>query len=160
MDSRKIADTLEELYPSPTLRLDSPFQTRIETLMVNLLTPMRPLFVPLVPPTFLRPRSQEYFVASREKSVGMTLEEYAQGADKGFEDCRPWIKALGAMLREDPSGPFLMGAEPCYADFVVLSWIKMMDGLGYRDKFFACDGGQEIRSLYEGGAKWLERDSY
>ncbi|KIX06461.1 uncharacterized protein Z518_04437 [Rhinocladiella mackenziei CBS 650.93] len=160
MESRKIADALESKYPNPPLHLDSPYQSRIEAFMPQLFTPIRPVFVPLVPKVFLNPRSQEYYIASREKSMGMTLDQYAQGRDKGFEDAKPFVKQLGEMLKENPGGPFLMGGEPCYADLVVLGWVKMMDGLGWKEKFFACEGGEEIKRLYEAGGKWLERDSY
>lgn len=163
MESRKIADVLERQYPSsPSLRLDSPYQARIESAMAPLLGAVRPLFVPLVPQVFLNPRSHGYFVPSREQAVGMPLPEYARGADKGVDDARPHVKTLGAMFRENADGPFLMGAEPCYADFIVLGWLRMMDGLGCKDKFLSSgvDGGEELMKLYEAGAKWLERDSY
>ncbi|EXJ85450.1 hypothetical protein A1O1_05814 [Capronia coronata CBS 617.96] len=160
MDSRKIADVLESEYPDPALHLESPYQARIEALVGKLLGQIMPIFVPLVPKVFLNPASQKYYVPSRETSLGMALDEYHKGADQALDQARPTIKQIGDMLDENASGPYLQGQEPCYADFIVVSWIRMMDGLGWAETFLACDGGQQIKRLYEASAKWLERDSY
>lgn len=160
MDSRPIADLLERRHPSPPLHLDSPYQSRIEALLPQVVLPIRPIFVPLVPKVFLNKPSFDYFVATREKSLGMTLDEYSQGAEQALEDAKPYIKQLGDMFRENPEGPFLRGEEACYADLVVLGWLRMMDGLGWRERFESCEGGEALKALYQAGGKWLERDSY
>lgn len=160
MESRNIAEALERLYPNPPLHFDSPYQARIDTLMDKMLLPIRPIFVPLVPQIFLNPASQAYFVPSREKAVGTSLAKYGEGADTGFEKAKPYFKELGEMLRENPEGPFLQGKEPVYADLVVVGWLRMLDGLGWAGTVFDCEGGAEIKKLYEAAAKWLERDSH
>lgn len=160
MESRKIADVLESEYPDPPLHLDSPYQARIDDVLPKLVEKVRPIFAPLVPKVFLNPPSQKYFVASREAALGFSLDEYSKGAGQALNDAKPFVKQLGDLLDENPAGPFLQGRDPIYADFVVLGWIRMMDGLGVVDRFFACDGGQQLKRLYEAAAKWLERDSY
>jgi len=161
MDSRRIADALERLHPNPPLHLDSPYQSRIESLIGQILTPIRAVFVPLVPKVFLNPASQAYFIPTREKAVGMGLEEFAKGADEGIQKASPFIRELGEMLREN-EGPFLQGNTPCYADMMVLAWLRMLDRLGVSDRFFGLEGGQELKTLYDEGVKqgWFDRDSY
>ena len=160
MESRKIANTLEPLYPTPSLHLDSPVLARVEKLLPHVVESFRPLFMPLVPKVFLNPRSEEYFIASREKSLGKSLDEWAKGADQGLENAKPHIKELAQVLKENSEGPFFLGKEVSYADFPVVAWLRMFERLGVVDKIWSLEGGQDLKKLYEASAKWLERDSY
>ncbi|KAK5273614.1 hypothetical protein LTR96_000214 [Exophiala xenobiotica] len=163
MDSRRIADALESLQPTPPLHLDSPYQARIEDLTKQIVDSIRPVFMPLVPKVFLNPTSRDYFVSTRTKALGMSLDEYAKGADEGVQKAKPYIRELGELLRENNEGPFLQGKTPCYADMIVLGWLTMLDRLGVGDSFFGLeDGGEELKRLYDEGVKqgWFERDSY
>ncbi|PRT52677.1 hypothetical protein B9G98_00297 [Wickerhamiella sorbophila] len=36
------------------------------------------------------------------------------------------LKQLATLFRPDPTAPFVLGALPCYADFIVGGWLKMM----------------------------------
>ncbi|KAH0841280.1 hypothetical protein AYO21_04880 [Fonsecaea monophora] len=161
MESRAIVDKLEKLYPSPPLYLDSPYLARVEQLLPKVATAFRPIFMPGVPKTFLNPPSYAYFVASREKSVGMTLDEYeAKNAEQAWKDVEAPVKELGELYAENPDGPFLMGKQLSYADIMVLGFLRMIDRLGHKERFLALEGGDKLRALYEASAKWLERDSY
>lgn len=160
MESRKIAEALEKIKPSPSLHLDSPYQARVEKILPDFANSIRPIFMPLVPKTFLNPRSQEYFVATREKNLGMPLEKYAEGAEEALNSAKPHIKQLGDLLKEHPEGPFLEGKTPVYADFVVVGLLKMLHQLGWADRVLDTEGGQELKKLYEASSEWLERDSY
>jgi glutathione S-transferase len=163
MDSRRIVDVLERLQPIPPLHLDSPYQARIENLTKQIVDSIRPVFMPLVPKVFLNPTSRDYFLSTRTKALGMSLDEYAKGADEGVQKAKPYIRELGEMLRENNEGPFLQGKTPCYADMVVLAWLTMLDRLGVGDRIFGLeDGGEELKRLYDEGIKqgWFDRDSY
>ncbi|EXJ86590.1 hypothetical protein A1O3_03543 [Capronia epimyces CBS 606.96] len=160
MESRKIADVLDAEYPEPSLRLDSPYQARIEALITALQPKIRPIFAPLIPKSYLNPVSQKYFVATREADIGMPLDKFHEGADNAFNDTKPLIKQFGDLLDEHPGGPFFLGSEVSYADFVVVGLVRMLEGIGWAEKFFALDGGQQIKRQYHAAAKWLERDSY
>ncbi|KAK4934434.1 hypothetical protein LTR10_024308 [Elasticomyces elasticus] len=159
MESRAIADALERLHPTPSLHLDSPYQSRIEKIVPDLVNSMRPIFMPLVPKTFLNKPSYDYFHATREKSLGMPLDKYAEGADESFKKAKPYIKQLGEMLTEN-EGPFLEGKKPVYADFVIVAMLRMQAGLGYADKIFGEEGGKELKALYEASKEWLERENH
>jgi glutathione S-transferase len=160
MESLEIAKKLEEIHPEPSLQLDSPYTKRVLDFLPTLLGSVRPIFMPQVPKKFLPPRSAEYFVSTREKSVGMSLDEYAKGAPKGWEDAKPHVSTLGEMYRENEAGPFLMGKEVSFSDFVVVGFLRMMDRLGIVDKFWEMDGGKELQSVYQACGKWFERDDH
>lgn len=55
-DSRKIADRLEELQPSPSMRLDSPVLKEIEGIMPKIMMAIAPVMMPLVPRNLLNER--------------------------------------------------------------------------------------------------------
>jgi len=161
MESRVIADKLEQLQPAPSLHLDSPYLARIEQLLPKLQNAVRPVFMPGVPKTFLNPPSRDYFVRSRETAIGMSLDEYAaKNTDQAWEDAKPFVKEVAGIYGEHAEGPFLMGNQVSYADFMVVGMLRMLDRLGVVDKIFAMDGGDKLKEVYEASAKWLERDTY
>ncbi|KIX97164.1 uncharacterized protein Z520_07278 [Fonsecaea multimorphosa CBS 102226] len=161
MESRVIADKLEQLHPSPSLHLDSPYLARMEQLLPKIQNAVRPIFMPRVPKTFLNPVSRDYFVATREKAIGMSLDEYAsKNTEQAWEDVRPLVKELAGVYAENPQGPFLMGNDVSYADFMVVGFLRMFDRLGAVDQLFAMDGGEKLKEVYGACAKWLERDTY
>jgi len=160
MESKKIALKLESLHPEPPLHLDSPVLPRVEPILHNIVTCFRPLFVPLVPRMFLNPASQAHFIPSREKGVGKSLDEFGKGADQGVENAKPHVKELAGVLGEHPEGPFFLGKEVSYVDFVVVGWLRMMARMGVAERIWALDGGSELKALYDASAKWLERESH
>jgi glutathione S-transferase len=160
MESFEIAKKLEELHPQPSLHLDSPYTKRILDFLPTLVGSVRPIFMPEVPKKFLPPRSAEYFMSTRKKSVGMSLEEYAKQAPKAWEDAKPHVKTLSEMYREHEAGPFLMGKDVSFADFIVVGFLRMMDRLGIVDRFWEMDGGNELKAVYQACGKWLERDDH
>lgn len=161
MESRRIAEALERIYPSPPMHIDSKYQSPVEAAIANILGCTRTVFVPLVPKIFLNPPSQEYFVASREKSVGMSLDEFGKTADQDIKKTEPYVRELSALLTET-DGPFFEGSTPVYADFVVVAWIRMFKGLGQEEKIFSLEGGEQLKKQYEAAHAngWLDRDSY
>lgn len=110
MDSRNIADVLEEKYPSPPLHLDSPIVKQVEGLVPECIIPLRPVYIPRVPRSVLNPPSAEYFHRTRTEASGMDLSqlEKEKGGDSAWKAAEPKWKELGALL-EVEEGPFFMG---------------------------------------------------
>ena len=160
MDSLPIAHKLEEIHPNPSLHLDSPDFAPVSDLLSKLTGAVRPVFVPLVPKKFLLPRSAEYFVTSREKSVNMPLDVYAQQGDQGFENAKPFVKTLGEWYGEKPEGPFLAGKEVAFTDVMVLGLLRMLDRLGKVERIWEMEGGKALKTCYDASGKWFERDTY
>ncbi|KAK4503951.1 hypothetical protein PRZ48_004866 [Zasmidium cellare] len=132
MDSLLIAQELEKLQPEPSLGLDTDYPARTQAIVATIQKPLAPVCIPRVPELLLNPRSQEYFYATREKRFGMPLQELAksekagevawQGAEEGFAQLR-------ALLKENAEGPFVMGKEPTFADFILAGFWRFVERL-------------------------------
>ena len=110
MDSRKIADALEQAHPSPSLHLDSPILQKVEELVPGCVMPIAPVFLPLVPRFILSPRSAEYFERTRAERFGMPLSQWERekGGEGAWKASEPKWKELGELLKAE-GGPFFMG---------------------------------------------------
>ena len=110
MDSRPIADKLEELKPQPSLHLDYDKLELVTRYCSALANTTRPCWAPLVARNLLLPRSREYFERTRKERFGMSLEqlEKEQGTDERWVEAQPTARALGDTLRQS-GGPFFMG---------------------------------------------------
>ena len=115
MDSRKIADVLEEAHPSPSLHLDSRILEKVEELIPQCLMPIGPIFFPRVPRFLLNPRSAEYFEHTRGASFGMPLSqlEREKGGENAWKAAEPKWKELTTLLKAE-GGPFFMGETGKY----------------------------------------------
>jgi glutathione S-transferase len=119
-DSWDIVRYLDETYPQ-TPRLIAPgaegqvlrffqywVQTTVHAGIARLV--MLDLF------SSLDPADQTYFRASREKQYKMTLEDIQSGRDERLDAFR---KSLQPMRLSLAQGPFISGAQPGYADYLV-----------------------------------------
>ena len=129
------------------------------TLLPKAAAPLAPVFVPRVQREVLNPPSAEYFKRTREARFGKSLEELAKGADEAWETSKPHIEEIAAMLKEDESGPYFMGKTVSYADFVLVSWMKMFDRIGQMGPILAVDD-KAFGTVYEACKKWFERDNH
>ena len=74
----------------------------------------------------LRPVDQVYFRQSREARFGKPLEEIMSGRDKAVEGFRKSLDPLRLTLKTQP---FLGGAAPNYADYIVFGpfqWARVV----------------------------------
>ena len=110
MDSRKIADALEQAHPSPSLHLDSPILQKVEELMTGCIMPIAPVLLPLVPRFRLGPASVEYFERTRAERFGMPLSQFEKekGGEGAWKVAEPKWKEMGELLKAE-GGPFFMG---------------------------------------------------
>ena len=128
-DSRLIITHLEETYPSPTLfpggdagwasfnfihryTQTALFPTIIAMILVDI-------------PKVLTPQDQAYFIASREKRFGMSLEDFCSKR----EDLRPKLNTqLDPFRKAMLSGGFIAGSAPAMVDYTlfgVLQWARV-----------------------------------
>ncbi len=63
-------------------------------------------------------RDKAYFRSSREQRLGMTLEEFAQPTDETIAELN---RALAPMRSTLDRQPYLGGAEPNFADYIVFA---------------------------------------
>jgi glutathione S-transferase len=110
MDSKAIALRLEKDYPSPSLHMDSPILPEIGKIVAGINGPLRGVWIQKVPQNLLNEPSQEYFVRTREKRLGMNLAKVAEttGGEEAWMEALPKIKSLGEVLKKN-RGPFIDG---------------------------------------------------
>lgn len=136
MDSRKIAEALDKLQPTPSLHMDKgDVIDKVQATVLDLFGQLRPEVMPRIPPKLLNPRSAEYFEETRAKRFGMPLSELAKSdgaGEQAWKNAEPSIKKLAEILREKP-GSLALGEEVSFADFVIggmFAMLKLLDKNG------------------------------
>ncbi|KAK4166344.1 hypothetical protein QBC43DRAFT_257803 [Cladorrhinum sp. PSN259] len=139
MDSRKIANRLEELYPSPPLHLDSPYQAKIESAMNKIMNHISPVYIPLIPKRILNEASHPHWYRTREITEGMDLDTLweTQGGQKAFDALEQSgdLQEVTGWLKENDEGPFFLGKEVSYADFVWVGFLVFIKRIGEEDVY-------------------------
>jgi glutathione S-transferase len=162
MDSRKIADALEELQPEPSLKLDSGYVERVQKAVLDIGAALTPIMIPRVPEMLLTPASAEYFFRTRKERFGMSLPELAASEKAGeaaWEKAAPAVKELVGILKEHEGGPFVLGSEASYADLIVAGYWAMAKRLDQGDVFGRAMGLDDVfPKHWEACQKFLERD--
>ena len=67
---------------------------------------------------------QPYFRASREARFGMTLEDFCDTSEARIEAFRAKLEPARLALED---APYLAGAQPLYADYILFGTCKFMD---------------------------------
>jgi glutathione S-transferase len=129
-DSWAIANHLEDRYPDrPSLFGGE--GGRAMARMINwwgdiaVVGGMFPLIVAEIP-AHLKPADAAYFRTSREARFGKTLEEVVAGRDKAVEGFRRSLDPMRLTLKTQP---YLGGAAPNYADYIVFGafqWARVV----------------------------------
>jgi glutathione S-transferase len=166
VDSRNIADALEQLQPEPSLRLHSSYVERVQDAVLSVGKALAPIAIPRVPEMLLNPESEEYFRRTRRgRFDGIELVDLARSERAGeaaWEGAEGGWKDLVAILGENGGGPFVLGEEASYADFVLAglwAFFKKLDKDG--DLFGRVMGVDEaFGKHWEACQPWLERDDH
>ncbi|OJD32749.1 glutathione s-transferase [Diplodia corticola] len=164
MDSLEIARELEKRYANvgPSLRLDAPVVAQVIDAIPKVMKPLAGALLPRCPRVLLSEKSAAYFYETRKERFGMSLDQYEaeKGGEPAWADAKQPIENLAALLKQTTDGPYFLGNEVSYADFIVASllrWVKLL-GLELYDRFVAHD--KALDDLYKACAKWLERDDH
>ncbi|KAK4224004.1 hypothetical protein QBC38DRAFT_486493 [Podospora fimiseda] len=165
MDSKKIAHRLEELYPSPPLHLDSPVIPKLEAALKIIMKHLSNYFMPLLPSRILNEVSHAHWYKSREPVAGMPLDQLFETKGKtAWHDLEKegTLREVTDWLKENEEGPFFLGKEASYADFVWIGFLIFMKCLGEEDAYQQVlkrsgDAGVHER-LMEAAKQWTERN--
>lgn len=127
MDSFAIAEYLEQKYPDkPSLfpHNSKPFaRVLLEYVKASFHLPTFPLILPKIVDN-LDPRGAEYFKRTRTELYGPVshdIQNDTKRTDEMWANAAKGIKALAAMLQDNPEGPFFLGKERSYVDIVFFS---------------------------------------
>lgn len=137
-DSWTIAEHLEDAYPDrPTLFPGARGRqyAKMTQDWMNALHPeiVRSIIFDIY--SRLDPADHVYFRESREKLLGGKLEDIQAGREQSREHFRDGFASMRAHLMDQP---FVSGAAPAYADFIVFGSLKWAD-LCSDFKLFAAD---------------------
>ncbi|KAK7542558.1 uncharacterized protein J3D65DRAFT_220487 [Phyllosticta citribraziliensis] len=161
MDSQKIIVELEKLQPEPSLHIDSDVLPRVQELMPQIMGALVGVFMPRTPRVLLADVSATYFEDTRKVRFGMPLSqlEKEKGGAPAWEAAKEPLQKMAALLNQQ-SGPFFLGNEVSYADFVLVSFLEYAKRTGQDayDNIVAVD--KSFDEIYKASAKWLERDDH
>ncbi|KAL6837324.1 hypothetical protein V8C40DRAFT_229708 [Trichoderma camerunense] len=166
MESRKIAEAIEQRHPSPPVYLDDPTVQKIERLVFKSIKPLYPLLMYKISQVILTEKSYDYWVGQYTREYGMTLDEYERqfGGEKAWAAAQPAMSELTATLKEKQAeGPFFLGKEVSYADFVWLGgliFVKRTDEKLYQELLDRTGDRAAHERLFEACAPWMKRDDY
>lgn len=125
-DSWRIAEYLDDAYPNRPSLL-GPHEGRSHLRLLNFwldnltFTTILPCVLNDIPKV-LAPQDQSYFRASREQRFGKKLEEIGTDRDTaGVAAFRAAIAPVRSLLAEQP---WLGGAQPSYADYILLGSLQ------------------------------------
>lgn len=157
-DSWRIAEYLEDKYPErPTLfggtighGVTQTFNTWVDRAVVPAMMPV------IVADVHERvdPADEQYFRQQFEGFLKSTLEEARERAPQAEERLKRVLAPLEAALKRQP---FVCGAEPAYADYILFSvvqWARIMSPRVIFDTSEALYGWRSrILDLYDGFAR-------
>lgn len=162
MDSYKIAEILEEKYPSPSLVLNTPVQLRFRESLMQFMGKLQPIYVPRVATQLLGEESLEYFLTTRQEDVGMPLDDFKKQHGPGaFERCEPFAREITALLNESSSGPYFMGDTISYTDLMwagILLFFKRLGNEVYQEVLRATGEAEAHTRLLDALSPWTKRD--
>ncbi|KAL0572296.1 hypothetical protein V5O48_009662 [Marasmius crinis-equi] len=155
MGSAAIAQKLEELYPEPSLHLDADIHEKVESAHLQMMFPNMPYFMPKIRKRILGEGSAAWFKADREKRSGMPEEQWETDDRVGEEGLAEMVELLTKYKRDE--GPFILGSEPSYGDFIIAAMIDMFRCIGEEayEKLVGYD--TSLRKVYEACGAWLEK---
>ncbi|KAI0003459.1 putative glutathione S-transferase [Xylariaceae sp. FL0662B] len=165
MDSLEIAKILEKQHPEPSLHLDSSYVEKIASIVPEVVTPLRPVYIPLVPFRILNEASLAYWYETREKLAGMPLDKYSKelGGDAAWKRAQPHIEKVTALLKENSDGPFFLGKTVSWVDFVWAGLLIFFRRIGEElfEKLLEHSGDRDVHlKLLEAVKPWSERDDH
>ncbi|MBE9606293.1 glutathione S-transferase family protein [Acetobacteraceae bacterium H6797] len=134
-DSWNIAVYLEATYPDrPALFAGGPAAQRFMNAWADtVLNPALGRMILCDIPALLTPKGRDYFLTSREKRFGMSVEAFTAGREARLPALRELFAPVRAVLRHQP---FLGGSGPDYGDYAVmgsLMWARCVSPLALLD---------------------------
>lgn len=160
MDSAKILPKLEELYPSPSLHLDAETNKLATQAFSEAAGPLLPYFFPLLKRRVLVEEDLEWYEADRSARFGMSMDELWNtkgGGEEPWNAAKPGFETLAKLLKEHKkdAGPFILGSEITYGDFLFVAGARMFEVVGEDafEKYISQAEG--YRELYEAGKKYV-----
>lgn len=157
MNSLLIAPKLEELYPEPSLHLDtSPYAEAQDTVNEIIMT-LVPYWLPKIFNKVSTDEDRKWAYEVRAPEAGYPLDQWQHlPADSFWEASKAGFGKLAALL-ERTEGPFVLGEKLSFGDFVIVGMIKMFERMGGED-LEMCLREPAVWKLWDACGEWLVRD--
>lgn len=160
MDSRKIAEYIEEQHPQPSLHLDSSIVEQVESLWGRYMRSIMPIFLNQVPKRILADASLDYWYTTRKGFTGMSVEELEEtkGGEIAWNEAEPVLREATALLKQT-EGPFFLGGTVSYADLVWASVLLFSERIGpdfFDEALKRCGDRQAHLDLLNAVRPWSE----
>lgn len=166
MQSRPIAEAINERYPEPPIELKPPVNDKLIQSMSKIMDAIQPLYFTLIPQRILNKASHEHWYRTRTIYAGMPLDQFwnEKGGEVAWNAAEPHIRDITALLKEKPEGPFFEGKTVTYADFYLAGFLVFLQRIGKEDVFdeFLKRSGDEKVHLdhLKACEPWLKRNDH
>ncbi|KAI0397438.1 putative glutathione S-transferase [Xylariaceae sp. FL0594] len=161
MHSFKIAEVLEELYPTPSLPPTSPLQEEYLDVFGKAWDAMGPVKLSCVPRKLLNEVNYPHWRKTRGENIGQPLDEAE--VDETFRQVAPHLREVTRLLDQNKEGPFFMGSTITFTDTIHAGFLVMMRRLGddIFQRVLEALGDKEVHLKFLEAVKpWTERDNY
>ena len=164
MDSAAIASKLESIQPNPSLHLDNGLPAKLGPILGKIAGPLLPVFMPRIGRDMIVEECHDWFQDARAKRFGMPLGELerTRGGEQAWEAIRPGLAELVGFVKEQKQdkGPYILGSQVCYADFLIASTIEALRRIGedLYEKMVKLSGDDTLQQLHEACQKWMKED--
>lgn len=166
MDSKRIFENIESLYPNPPLRLDERILDQVTEGVSGAALAVLGDFLYLCMRNCLSETSAAYNREDRKKKFGMTLEQLAvkrggETAWRAAEVAGGPFEALKNQLfaHKLDDGPFVLGGKVSYADFVVAGFFECLFRADLTSYVRLMSFDRAFPRLHQACRPWLQRDT-
>jgi hypothetical protein len=162
MDSAIIAPVLEKQVPEPSLNLENELHNKVGPLVGQSIGPLMPKVYARIGEVIIPDSYREEWVKGKEAQFGCTMQENVEraGGDQAWKNAEPGFKTLGEFMKANKKddGPFILGSQVCYADFVLVGLVECAKKMGgeFFDRFVEME--PQLGTLYNACKPWLEND--
>ncbi|KAL2071996.1 hypothetical protein VTL71DRAFT_11339 [Oculimacula yallundae] len=127
LESFPIAKFIEKTYPERPVQLTSDFGSEVHSKLDPTIHSIYNAVVLPLEIGVLTPDAEAFFRRTREKTRGYPLEDLlAPGkVEQAWKAADDELKAVSELLLTNKDkGPFVLGTEPSYIDFMVAGWLE------------------------------------
>lgn len=146
------------------MHLDNGLAQKIGPMIGKISQPLIPVFMPRIGRDVIVESTVPYFQEARAKRFGMSLDELekAKGGEQAWEAARTGLEELNAFIasQKKDEGPFILGSDVCYADFVVAAMVEALRRIGedLYEKMRGVAGERGVMEIHDACKKWFESD--
>lgn len=157
-DSANIAPELEKQHPEPSLHLENGLHVEAGKLLGRIAFPLLKVLYPTIASNIILPHYKDSWVEKKEAMLGTSMQEFeASGGENAWKAAEPGFAALKEFLASNKKdkGPFILGSQVCYGDFIIASMLESMRLIGDRVFEKAVGYDDQLKDLHTACGEWF-----